>query len=123
VELRGVSRSMAVSRRSPMSFAISFAAPFTRSSARTAPASRRLRQDPDRHRSARQGEIAIEGAVRRISDPQAAHGLGIVAMYQEPTVFEDLSALPRTSSPGVTSAPASAPSTGGDARRDSLHPR
>jgi ABC-type sugar transport system ATPase subunit len=37
-----------------------------------------------------EGEIAIEGSVRRISDPQAAHGLGIVAMYQEPTVFEDL---------------------------------
>ncbi len=37
-----------------------------------------------------EGEIAIEGSARRISDPQAAHGLGIVAMYQEPTVFEDL---------------------------------
>jgi len=37
-----------------------------------------------------EGEIAIEGSARRIADPQAAHGLGIVAMYQEPTVFEDL---------------------------------
>ena len=37
-----------------------------------------------------EGEIVIEGSPRRIADPQAAHGLGIVAMYQEPTVFEDL---------------------------------
>ena len=37
-----------------------------------------------------EGEIAIDGSTKRIADPQAAHGLGIVAMYQEPTVFEDL---------------------------------
>jgi len=39
-----------------------------------------------------EGEIAIDGAVERIADPQAAHRLGIVAMYQEPTVFPDLTA-------------------------------
>ena len=39
-----------------------------------------------------EGEIAINGAVERIADPQAAHRLGIVAMYQEPTVFPDLTA-------------------------------
>ena len=38
------------------------------------------------------GEIAIDGAVERIADPQAALRLGIVAMYQEPTVFPDLTA-------------------------------
>jgi rhamnose transport system ATP-binding protein len=37
-----------------------------------------------------EGEIAIDGTPRRVSDPQAAHRLGIVAMYQEPTVFQDL---------------------------------
>ena len=36
------------------------------------------------------GELVVEGEPRRIGDPQAAHRLGIVAMYQEPTVFEDL---------------------------------
>ena len=37
-----------------------------------------------------EGELAVDGVVRRIGDPQAAHRLGIVAMYQEPTVFQDL---------------------------------
>ena len=37
-----------------------------------------------------EGELVVDGSPRRIADPQAAHGLGIVAMYQEPTVFEDL---------------------------------
>jgi rhamnose transport system ATP-binding protein len=37
------------------------------------------------------GSIAVEGEPERIADPQAAHRLGIVAMYQEPTVFQDLS--------------------------------
>jgi rhamnose transport system ATP-binding protein len=37
------------------------------------------------------GELALDGVPRRISDPQAAHRFGIVAMYQEPTVFDDLS--------------------------------
>jgi rhamnose transport system ATP-binding protein len=37
------------------------------------------------------GMLLIEGEAQRISDPQAAHRLGIVAMYQEPTVFQDLS--------------------------------
>jgi rhamnose transport system ATP-binding protein len=39
-----------------------------------------------------EGDIAINGAVERIADPPAAHRLGIVAMYQEPTVFPDLTA-------------------------------
>jgi rhamnose transport system ATP-binding protein len=39
-----------------------------------------------------EGEIAISGATQRIADPQTAHRLGIVAMYQEPTVFPDLTA-------------------------------
>jgi rhamnose transport system ATP-binding protein len=36
------------------------------------------------------GTILVEGESQRIGDPQAAHRLGIVAMYQEPTVFPDL---------------------------------
>jgi len=36
------------------------------------------------------GQILIDGTPHRISDPQTAHRLGIVAMYQEPTVFPDL---------------------------------
>jgi rhamnose transport system ATP-binding protein len=39
-----------------------------------------------------EGEIAINGVAERIADPQTAHRLGIVAMYQEPTVFPDLTA-------------------------------
>jgi rhamnose transport system ATP-binding protein len=38
-----------------------------------------------------QGELRLDGELRRIGDPQTAHRLGIVAMYQEPTVFPDLS--------------------------------
>ncbi|TML96773.1 MAG: sugar ABC transporter ATP-binding protein [Actinobacteria bacterium] len=38
-----------------------------------------------------EGTLLIDGEVRRIADPQTAHKLGIVAMYQEPTVFQDLS--------------------------------
>jgi rhamnose transport system ATP-binding protein len=37
------------------------------------------------------GEILIEGEPHRVGDPQTAHNLGIVAMFQEPTVFPDLS--------------------------------
>jgi rhamnose transport system ATP-binding protein len=37
------------------------------------------------------GAVVVEGEPQRIADPQAAHRLGIVAMYQEPTVFQDLS--------------------------------
>ncbi|MDQ3894296.1 MAG: sugar ABC transporter ATP-binding protein [Actinomycetota bacterium] len=36
------------------------------------------------------GEILVDGDPRRIADPLTAHRLGIVAMYQEPTVFPDL---------------------------------
>lgn len=36
------------------------------------------------------GEIAIDGQPQVISDPIIAHRLGIAAMYQEPTVFLDL---------------------------------
>lgn len=36
------------------------------------------------------GEILIDGQLQQINDPQAAYKLGIVAMYQEPTVFLDL---------------------------------
>lgn len=36
------------------------------------------------------GEIWVLGQPQRIGDPLAAHRLGIVAMYQEPTVFLDL---------------------------------
>jgi rhamnose transport system ATP-binding protein len=36
------------------------------------------------------GELVVDGEVHRIADPQTAHRLGIVAMYQEPTVFPDL---------------------------------
>ena len=38
-----------------------------------------------------EGSLLIDGEARRIADPQTAHKLGIVAMYQEPTVFQDLS--------------------------------
>jgi rhamnose transport system ATP-binding protein len=37
-----------------------------------------------------EGELVIDREPRRIGDAQAAHRLGIVAMYQEPTVFQDL---------------------------------
>jgi rhamnose transport system ATP-binding protein len=37
-----------------------------------------------------EGELLLDGEARHIGDPMAAHGLGIVAMYQDPTVFEDL---------------------------------
>jgi rhamnose transport system ATP-binding protein len=37
-----------------------------------------------------EGELLIDGEPQRIGDPQSAHRLGIVAMYQEPTVFQDL---------------------------------
>ncbi len=36
------------------------------------------------------GELLIDGEPTRVGDPQAAHRFGIVAMYQEPTVFPDL---------------------------------
>ena len=37
------------------------------------------------------GEILVDGSPERIGDPQKAQQLGIAAMYQEPTVFPDLS--------------------------------
>jgi rhamnose transport system ATP-binding protein len=37
-----------------------------------------------------EGEVLIDGEPQKIGDPQTAHRLGIVAMYQEPTVFPDL---------------------------------
>jgi rhamnose transport system ATP-binding protein len=36
------------------------------------------------------GLVFFDGEEQRIATPQAAHHLGIVAMYQEPTVFQDL---------------------------------
>jgi len=36
------------------------------------------------------GAIVVDGETRRIGDAPTAHRLGIVAMYQEPTVFQDL---------------------------------
>jgi rhamnose transport system ATP-binding protein len=36
------------------------------------------------------GVVLVDGELQRIGSPQAAHRLGIVAMYQEPTVFPDL---------------------------------
>src|SRR5262249_33090602 len=36
------------------------------------------------------GEVLIDGEPVAVSDPPAAHRLGILAMYQEPTVFQDL---------------------------------
>jgi rhamnose transport system ATP-binding protein len=40
---------------------------------------------------AEEGEVAIDGVPTSIPDPPTAHRLGILAMYQEPTVFQDLS--------------------------------
>jgi rhamnose transport system ATP-binding protein len=37
-----------------------------------------------------EGELEIDGEPQRVGDPQTAHRLGIVAMFQEPTVFPDL---------------------------------
>src|SRR5437870_1589519 len=37
-----------------------------------------------------EGQLLVDGELQRIGDPQTAHRLGIVAMYQEPTVFPDL---------------------------------
>ena len=36
------------------------------------------------------GAVLVDGHAQSISGPSAAHRLGIVAMYQDPTVFEDL---------------------------------
>ena len=36
------------------------------------------------------GDVLIDGEAQRIGDPQTAHRAGIVAMFQEPTVFPDL---------------------------------
>jgi rhamnose transport system ATP-binding protein len=36
------------------------------------------------------GSVLVDVEPRTIGDPSAAHRLGIVAMYQDPTVFEDL---------------------------------
>ena len=36
------------------------------------------------------GDVLIDGSAQRIASPQVAQRLGIVAMYQEPTVFPDL---------------------------------
>jgi len=36
------------------------------------------------------GTVLVEGEPRSVGSPSAAHRLGIVAMYQDPTVFEDL---------------------------------
>jgi rhamnose transport system ATP-binding protein len=41
--------------------------------------------------TADEGELLVDGEPQRVADPAAAHRLGIVAMYQEPTVFNDLS--------------------------------
>jgi rhamnose transport system ATP-binding protein len=40
--------------------------------------------------SADEGALLVDGEPRSLGDPSAAHRLGIVAMYQDPTVFEDL---------------------------------
>ncbi|HEY1367802.1 MAG TPA: sugar ABC transporter ATP-binding protein [Gaiellaceae bacterium] len=37
-----------------------------------------------------EGELLVDGEPQRIADPHSAWRLGIVAMYQEPTVFPDL---------------------------------
>jgi rhamnose transport system ATP-binding protein len=37
-----------------------------------------------------EGQLLVDGVQQRIGDTQAAHKLGIVAMYQEPAVFPDL---------------------------------
>jgi rhamnose transport system ATP-binding protein len=37
-----------------------------------------------------EGEFLVDGEPQRIGDSMTAHRLGIVAMYQEPTVFQDL---------------------------------
>ena len=37
-----------------------------------------------------EGQIVIDGEAASIPDPPAAYRLGILAMYQEPTVFQDL---------------------------------
>ncbi|MBA2461793.1 MAG: sugar ABC transporter ATP-binding protein, partial [Actinobacteria bacterium] len=40
--------------------------------------------------SADTGTVLVDGEPRSIGGPSGAHRLGIVAMYQDPTVFEDL---------------------------------
>ena len=50
------------------------------------------RQDPHRHRAApTAAQILIDGQQVSITDPLSAYRLGLLAMYQEPTVFPDLS--------------------------------
>ncbi|MDX6564777.1 MAG: rhamnose transport system ATP-binding protein, partial [Gaiellales bacterium] len=37
------------------------------------------------------GEVLVDGHLETITDPLSAYRLGMLAMYQEPTVFPDLS--------------------------------
>ena len=36
------------------------------------------------------GDVFVDGKPVRVADPLTAHRLGLIAMYQEPTVFPDL---------------------------------
>jgi rhamnose transport system ATP-binding protein len=90
VELRGVSRSYGgVQALSDVSFAIDPASTHALVGENGAGKSTLVKiltgvVAPDA------GEVIVDGEPRHIGDPMAAHRLGIVAMYQEPTVFEDL---------------------------------
>jgi rhamnose transport system ATP-binding protein len=91
VELRGISRSYGgVHAVSDVSFAIDRASTHALVGENGAGKSTLVKiltgvVSPDA------GELLVDGEARHIGDPMAAHRLGIVAMYQEPTVFEDLS--------------------------------
>src|SRR5262249_810288 len=90
LELRGISKSYgAVHPVSNVTFAIpsaSIRAPCGDNAAGQAPPVKTPTGvvHPD------DGEVLIDGEPVAVSDPPAAHRLGILAMYQEPTVFQDL---------------------------------
>jgi rhamnose transport system ATP-binding protein len=90
VELRGISKSYGgVHALSDVSFAIQPAAVHALVGENGAGKSTLVKiltgvVSPD------EGELFVEGELQRIGDAQTAHKLGIVAMYQEPTVFPDL---------------------------------
>jgi rhamnose transport system ATP-binding protein len=90
VELRGIAKSYGgVTALSDVSFAVKAASVHALVGENGAGKSTLVKiltgvLDPD------EGELLVDGELRQVRDPQTAYRLGIVAMYQEPTVFPDL---------------------------------
>ncbi len=119
VELRGVSRSYGgVQAVAEMSFAIRSG---HRARARRRERRRQVdaREDPDRDRPAGRGRARGRRRAARGSPTRRPRtGSGIVAMYQEPTVFEDLTVAENVFAGRHIRTPAAAPSTGARCARE-----